>query len=77
VSGKNRTTFTEMMRLDRAYARKKNFWMDLGILFRTLPAVAEQVSDSKRGNGSPAANGEARECPAPAEPDAASTAQAS
>jgi lipopolysaccharide/colanic/teichoic acid biosynthesis glycosyltransferase len=39
VSGKNRTTFTTMMRLDAAYVRRRSFWLDLWILFRTIPAI--------------------------------------
>lgn len=39
VSGKNRTTFATMMRLDMAYIRRRNFWLDVAILLRTIPAV--------------------------------------
>ena len=45
VSGKNRTTFTEMIRLDIAYHRKQCLWMDIRILLRTLPAVLAQMRD--------------------------------
>jgi lipopolysaccharide/colanic/teichoic acid biosynthesis glycosyltransferase len=45
VSGKNKTTFTEMMRLDIAYTRKRSLLSDLRILFRTVPAVVGQVAD--------------------------------
>jgi lipopolysaccharide/colanic/teichoic acid biosynthesis glycosyltransferase len=45
VSGKNKTTFTEMMRLDIAYARKRSLLADLRILFRTVPAVVGQVAE--------------------------------
>ena len=45
VSGKNRTTFSQMMRLDIAYARERSLWLDLKILLRTLPAVIRQVRD--------------------------------
>lgn len=45
VSGKNKTTFTEMMRLDIAYGRKRSLMADLKILFRTVPAVIGQVSE--------------------------------
>ena len=47
VSGKNRTTFNEMMRLDIEYARKKTLWMDLLIILKTLPAIVGQVLDSR------------------------------
>lgn len=45
VSGKNRTTFEQMMRLDARYARHPSVIDDLGILFRTVPAVVRQVLD--------------------------------
>jgi lipopolysaccharide/colanic/teichoic acid biosynthesis glycosyltransferase len=43
VSGKNRTTFVEMMQLDIRYARNKTLWMDLAIIFKTIPAILGQV----------------------------------
>ena len=39
VSGRSRTTFDEMVRLDLRYARQKSFWLDLKILLRTPQAV--------------------------------------
>lgn len=45
VSGKNRTTFAEMMRLDIRYGRKRSLLLDVLILLRTLPAIADQVRD--------------------------------
>lgn len=45
VSGKNRTTFKEMVRLDITYARKSSFWLDVKILLKTLPAIMVQFSD--------------------------------
>ncbi len=48
VSGKNRTTFVEMIRLDIAYARNLNFWLDLKIIFKTIPALAAQMLDHRR-----------------------------
>ena len=39
VSGKNRTTFTEMMHLDIEYVRRKTLWLDLMIILRTVPAM--------------------------------------
>jgi lipopolysaccharide/colanic/teichoic acid biosynthesis glycosyltransferase len=45
VSGKNKTTFIEMMRLDIAYGRKRSLKADLRILFRTVPAVIGQVTE--------------------------------
>lgn len=45
VSGKNRTTFNEMMRLDIRYAKASSLLVDLMIAVKTLPAVVGQVRD--------------------------------
>ena len=45
VSGKNRTTFREMMALDVRYAKKPAFPLDVMIVLMTLPAIARQVVD--------------------------------
>ena len=45
VSGKNRTTFTRMMQLDIEYAQNKSLWLDLKIIFKTIPALLVQMSD--------------------------------
>jgi lipopolysaccharide/colanic/teichoic acid biosynthesis glycosyltransferase len=45
VSGKNRTTFSEMMALDIRYAKKRAFPLDVMILLKTLPAIARQIAD--------------------------------
>lgn len=39
VSGKNKTTFAEMMRLDLRYIRERSVWMDLWIIFKTVPVT--------------------------------------
>ena len=49
VSGKNRTTFEEMIRLDIQYSRTVSFWLDLKIVFLTIPALLVQISDTIRG----------------------------
>ncbi len=46
VSGKNRLTFKEMMRLDVRYTTRKNVAMDLIISLRTVPAILGQVRDA-------------------------------
>lgn len=46
VSGKNRTTFSEMIAMDIYYANKMSVWMDLGIMLRTVPAIMGQVFGS-------------------------------
>jgi lipopolysaccharide/colanic/teichoic acid biosynthesis glycosyltransferase len=48
VSGKNKTTFTEMIRLDIRYARTKTLWLDLKILLKTVPAVMVQILDTHK-----------------------------
>jgi lipopolysaccharide/colanic/teichoic acid biosynthesis glycosyltransferase len=49
VSGKNRTTFDEMVRFDIAYAKGRTPWMDAKIIVLTIPALLIQVSDLIRG----------------------------
>jgi len=46
VSGKNRTTFKEMIRLDIAYAERMSLWLDLRILLKTLPALFQQIAEA-------------------------------
>jgi lipopolysaccharide/colanic/teichoic acid biosynthesis glycosyltransferase len=45
VSGKNRTTFKEMMRLDIGYARNRAMLLDAMIFLKTVPAIIIQVLD--------------------------------
>lgn len=45
VSGKNHTTFEEMVRLDIQYARTKTLFGDLGIICRTPVAVWSQLRE--------------------------------
>jgi len=54
VSGKNRTTFEEMVRLDIAYARRVSPLLDLKIILLTPWALAVQVSDTLMGRKSSA-----------------------
>jgi len=49
VSGKNKLTFKEMVRLDIRYARNRSLWMDIKILFRTPLAIMEQLKGSPKG----------------------------
>jgi lipopolysaccharide/colanic/teichoic acid biosynthesis glycosyltransferase len=48
VSGKNRTTFVEMVRLDIVYARNQTFWLDLKIILKTIPALIGQMRDIRK-----------------------------
>jgi len=45
VSGKNKTTFDEMIHLDISYLRSKSIWLDLGIMLKTAPALLQQVKE--------------------------------
>jgi len=48
VSGKNRTTFVEMIQFDIHYARHKTFWLDLMIILKTIPALIGQMQDTRK-----------------------------
>ncbi|HVM61589.1 MAG TPA: sugar transferase [Verrucomicrobiae bacterium] len=50
VSGKNSTTFNQMIRLDLQYDRNKSVWLDAFIMLRTIPALIAQVRESRCGN---------------------------
>jgi len=39
VAGRNELSFDEMVQLDIEYAQRRSFWLDLQILFATIPAV--------------------------------------
>ncbi len=49
VSGKNRTTFEEMIDLDVHYARHKSLLLDLRIIVLTIPSIVMQLWDVKFG----------------------------
>jgi len=57
VSGKNRTTFEEMIRLDIHYARNVSLLLNLKIMLLTPWALAVQVGDTclRRKASAPAA----------------------
>lgn len=48
VSGKNRTTFMEMIRLDIKYARSKTLGWDLKIILMTIPALIIQMRETRQ-----------------------------
>ena len=50
VSGKNKLTFSQMIRLDILYEKKMSIWFDLYILFKTIPAIVVMVIDSIKIN---------------------------
>lgn len=52
VSGKNRTTFEQMIRLDIQYARKFSVCLDMKIIALTAPALLMQLSETRRARKS-------------------------
>jgi exopolysaccharide production protein ExoY len=42
VSGKNRTTFEQMIQLDIEYSQRRSLWLDLGIIVRTPMVLVRQ-----------------------------------
>lgn len=48
VSGKNNTSFSEMIALDIKYAETKSLWMDLKIMVKTIPALIIQVIETRQ-----------------------------
>lgn len=62
VSGKNSTTFNQMIRFDLEYDRTKSLWLDVTIMVRTIPAMITQVREimsnrsNKKSSGRPALN---------------------
>jgi lipopolysaccharide/colanic/teichoic acid biosynthesis glycosyltransferase len=47
VSGKNRTTFVEMINYDIRYSQEKSLWLDLKIISKTVPALVVQMRDNR------------------------------
>lgn len=43
VTGKNRTTFSEMVDLDLQYIRTRSLWLDLKIMLKTVPVMMVEV----------------------------------
>jgi lipopolysaccharide/colanic/teichoic acid biosynthesis glycosyltransferase len=52
VSGKNRTTFEQMIHFDIQYTRELSFWLDLTIIFLTVPSLLAQLRDTRRARKS-------------------------
>jgi lipopolysaccharide/colanic/teichoic acid biosynthesis glycosyltransferase len=59
VSGKNRTTFNEMIQFDIEYSERMSLGLDLKIILKTLPAIWQQCLESRaqkrRQAGAPSA----------------------
>jgi lipopolysaccharide/colanic/teichoic acid biosynthesis glycosyltransferase len=51
VSGKNRTTFDEMIQLDIAYGADRSLKLDLAIMLKTFAVVALQTKEALMGKG--------------------------
>src|SRR4030095_12096399 len=47
VSGKNKTTFSEMIAMDLYYTENKSLWLDLKILMMTIPALLSQLKATR------------------------------
>jgi lipopolysaccharide/colanic/teichoic acid biosynthesis glycosyltransferase len=45
VSGKNRTTFDQMVKLDIEYTQRRSFCLDVAIIFKTVPALWRQYCE--------------------------------
>lgn len=54
VSGKNRTTFTQMIQLDIEYTKTKTLWLDVKIIFKTVPAILLQLWETRFRKKNPA-----------------------
>jgi lipopolysaccharide/colanic/teichoic acid biosynthesis glycosyltransferase len=52
VSGKNRTTFEQMIRFDITYTETKSLGLDLKIILLTVPALLVQIYDTRLGRKS-------------------------
>ena len=48
VSGKNKTTFKEMLRLDVAYVQGLSVGLDVRIFLRTFPTVVSELVNARR-----------------------------
>jgi len=48
VSGKNKTTFSEMIAMDIFYARNMSLLFDLKIMVKTIPALIGQTRESRK-----------------------------
>lgn len=69
VSGKNRTTFTQMIQLDIQYAKTKSLWLDLKIIVKTIPAILLQIWETKfRKKNAVDTNKNMANCPAATNP---------
>ena len=66
VSGKNHTTFSEMIALDIKYAQIQSLRTDLRIMFKTVPALVRQVRDARARHRTAAQTVDSATTPKPA-----------
>jgi exopolysaccharide production protein ExoY len=57
VNGKNRTSFEQMIDFDIRYAENLSFWLDLKIIFKTVPALWDQCSQLRAGKSQTSSSG--------------------
>jgi exopolysaccharide production protein ExoY len=50
VSGKNHTTFDEMIRLDIEYSKDLSLWSDIGVILKTVPVLIAQTQETRQRN---------------------------
>jgi lipopolysaccharide/colanic/teichoic acid biosynthesis glycosyltransferase len=50
VNGKNKTTFSEMIKMDIFYTKNMSLWLDLMIILKTFPAIFNQLAESRNLN---------------------------
>jgi lipopolysaccharide/colanic/teichoic acid biosynthesis glycosyltransferase len=55
VSGKNKTTFNDMIRMDLAYLNKMSLLLDLKIMFKTAATITQQVTELRQTVDAPPA----------------------
>jgi lipopolysaccharide/colanic/teichoic acid biosynthesis glycosyltransferase len=48
VNGKNETTFREMIALDLFYIKNMSLWLDLRIIFKTIPTLLSEILRCRR-----------------------------
>jgi len=70
VSGKNKLSFEQMIRLDIRYGQNLSFWEDVRIIAMTIPTLAGQVIESRKTGKRSAAAVPAAAAPAITVPEA-------
>jgi lipopolysaccharide/colanic/teichoic acid biosynthesis glycosyltransferase len=53
VSGKNRTTFNQMVQLDIEYGERLSLWLDLKIIAKTFPTLWNQCLEARAARRNP------------------------